>query len=567
MIRQPICLFLGHVDHGKTTIQDFIRRTAIAKSEAGGITQAISSSNIRIDTLKKICGTVLSKNMNITLPGILFIDTPGHAAFSNLRKRGGNLADIAVLVIDANEGVMQQTKECIEILKTYKTPFIVALNKIDLVHGWKKNSDKLLESLEKQHAETRQVIENSLYGVVGKLFEFGLESDRFDRVSDFTKQVAIVPCSGKSGEGIPELLMVLIGLAQKFLEKNLEIDEKSPGRGTILEIREEKGVGTALDAILYDGIISQNDTIAIGNPGGPVITKVRGIFVEGKKPLNKAHAATGIRIIANDVKEVVAGAPFAVANKNLEKIKEQLQQELDEVLLETDAEGVVVKADSLGSLEAMIILLHEKGIKIKNASVGKITKKDLADAKADNEVLNRVLLGFNVEKAESDGVKVITNNVIYKIIEDYNSWIVLQKKKAEESKLESLTRPAKIQVIRGCIFRQSNPCVLGVKVLGGKLSSDVDLIKKDGSNAGHIKSMQIEKETVDKAEKGDEVAISLPGITGGRQVLEEDTLYVDITENEFKELKKFKKLLSKDEIDTLKEFAEIKRKVNPAWGI
>lgn len=568
MIRQPICVFLGHVDHGKTTIQDFIKKTAIAKSEAGGITQAISSSTIKIDLLKKLCGDRLSKNLNITLPGILFIDTPGHAAFSNLRKRGGNLADIAILVIDANEGIMPQTAECIEILKTYKTPFIIALNKVDLIYGWKKHKENLLENLSLQNKDTAQVIETSLYNIVGKLFESGIESDRFDRVSDFTKQVAIVPCSGKTGDGIPELLMVLIGLAQKFLEKSLEIDENSAGKGTILEIRDEKGLGTALDAILYDGVIKQNDTIVIGNPGAAIVTKIRGIFSDSKKPMDKVQAAAGVRILANEVKNVISGVPFIVANNNLENAKNEVQSEVNEVFLETDGNGIVIKADSLGSLEALQILLHEKGIKIKNASVGKITKKDIADAKADSNEINRVILGFNVDKGEAlEGVHVIVNNVIYKIIEDYEAWVELQKKKKEEKNLELLSRPAKIQIIRGCIFRQSNPCVVGVKVLAGKLKNDVDLIKKDGSKAGHLKSMQKKRENVEEALKNEEVAISIPGVTGGRQILEEDILFVDITENEFKELKKFKKLISQDEIEALKELAEIKRKENAVWGI
>lgn len=569
MIRQPICTFLGHVDHGKTTIQDYIRRSAIAKSEAGGITQAISSSTIRMDTLKNICGHLLSKNLNITLPGILFIDTPGHAAFSNLRKRGGNLADIAILVINVNEGIMPQTKECIEILKMYKTPFLIALNKIDLIYGWKRNKDNLLENLSLQQKDPMHVLETSLYNIVGKLYEMGFESDRFDRVSDFTKQIAIVPCSGITGEGIPELLMVLIGLAQKFLEKNLDIDENSPGKGTILEVREEKGMGTALDSILYSGVLTQNDVIVIGNPEGEsIVTKVKGIFSDGKRPLEKVYAASGIQIIASDIKNVVSGVPFIVANSNLEEAKEDMKSEVKEVLLETDEEGIVVKADSLGSLEALIILLHEKNIKIKKASVGKITKKDIADAKADTELFNRVILGFNVEPVKAqEGLNIITNKVIYKIIEDYLAFIELKKKELEAQSLQSMIKPAKMVIIRGCIFRQSNPCVVGVRILGGKLHSDVDLIKKDGSKSGHLKSMQKERETVEEAVKNDEVAISLPGITGGRQVLEDDILYVDITENQFRELKKFKKLLSSEEIEVLKELSEIKRKVNPVWGI
>ena len=140
---------LGHVDSGKTSILDKIRGTGVQGREAGGITQAIGASIIPIETIKKICGKLLdSLNIKLTLPGLLFIDTPGHAAFVNLRKRGGNLADIAILVININEGLMPQTIESINILKQYKTPFIIAVNKIDLVNGWRSQKEKsLLKSI------------------------------------------------------------------------------------------------------------------------------------------------------------------------------------------------------------------------------------------------------------------------------------------------------------------------------------------------------------------------------------------------------------------------------------
>jgi len=265
MIRQPICVFMGHVDHGKTSLLDSLRHTAVAKSEAGAITQMISSSAISLDTIKSICGSLIKDPSKIKLPGILFIDTPGHAAFTNLRKRGGNLADLAVLVIDINEGIMPQTQESIEILKQYKTPFIIALNKIDLLQGWREKNGSLLTQIEEQAEAVKQLLDTKLYELVGKLYETGLNADRFDRVTDFTKQIAIVPCSAIAATGVPELLMMLLGLAQKFLEESLKASD-GPGKATVLEVKEEKGVGKVLDAILYDGIIRQGDTIVIGDP-------------------------------------------------------------------------------------------------------------------------------------------------------------------------------------------------------------------------------------------------------------------------------------------------------------
>ena len=208
-LRSPICSVLGHVDHGKSSILDAIRESSIISKEAGGITQAIGASIVPLEVLKKKCGKLLdAMNLQVTIPGLLFIDTPGHAAFTSLRKRGGNLADIAVLVIDINEGVKAQTLECIDILKQYKTPFIVALNKIDLISGWKSSKSILLKNLQEQGENVRQIIETKLYEIVGKFSELGFEAERFDRIEDHTKQIAIVPTSAKTSEGIPELLMV-----------------------------------------------------------------------------------------------------------------------------------------------------------------------------------------------------------------------------------------------------------------------------------------------------------------------------------------------------------------------
>src|SRR5574341_510471 len=214
-LRSPICTVVGHIDHGKTSLLDKVRGAAVAKAEAGGITQCISSTKVSLDTLKKICGKLLETlKLKITVPGILFIDTPGHAAFNNMRKRGGNLADIAILVINVVEGIKEQTLECIEILKQYKTPFVIALNKIDLINGWKVNKEASFgQSIKDQRESVRLELDNKLYTLVGKLAENGLNAERYDRIEDFTKQVSIIPCSAATGEGIPDLIMILVGLA------------------------------------------------------------------------------------------------------------------------------------------------------------------------------------------------------------------------------------------------------------------------------------------------------------------------------------------------------------------
>ncbi len=572
MIRQPIVVLVGHIDHGKSSILERIKGISITKSEAGGITQSIKSYKVSLKNIESICGNLL-KNfpLKIKIPGLLFLDSPGHAAFNNMRKRGGNLADIAILVIDIIKGIEEQTLECIDILKQYKTPFVIALNKIDLISGWRQNpSTTLLQNLKSQSSYVQEDIDNRTYKIIGKISELGFNAERFDRVDDYTKQVTIIPLSAKTSEGIPELLMVMVGLAQRYLEKSLQIEVKGEGIATILEVSELEGLGTTLDIILHDGSIKVNDQIVIGTLNEPITTKVKAICESEKNkliPLKEVHAAAGIKITAPNLKDVIGGMPLRVVRDNLDRVIKEIKEEIEEVLYETDKEGVVIKADTLGSLEALSILLKEKNIKIKKASIGDITKKDINEALAEKDPLNRVVLGFNIRNVDDKSVKIITNSVIYRIIDDHSSWTGEEKRKLEKIELEKITRPCKIKVLRGFVFRQSNPAVVGVQVLAGILKSNTQLMKKDGSKASHIKEMQKDAVNIQEATQGFELAISIPGVIIGRQLKEDDILYSDIDESKFIKLKKLKKYLKDDEIEVLKEIAEIKRKENPTWGV
>ena len=571
MIRQPIVILVGHIDHGKSSILERIKGISITKGEAGGITQSIKSYTVPLSTINKVCGDLLKAiNLNVKIPGLLFLDSPGHAAFNNMRKRGGNLADIATLVIDINEGIKEQTIECINILKQYKTPFIIALNKIDTLPGWRSNPKiQLVKNISSQSDSVKELIDNKLYDLVGKLSELGFNSERFDRIEDFAKQISIVPTSAKTSEGIPELMMIITGLAQRFLEKELEIEVKGPGKASVLEVVEEKGIGLTLDLILYDGCIKIGDQIVIGSLEKPIITKVRGMFELEKnklKPVKEVHAAAGIKLVASEIDQVIGGMPLLVANENAESAISQVKSEVEEVIIQTDKEGVVVKADTLGSLEALVKLLKDKGLKIKKSHIGDINKKDIADALAEKEPLNRVILGFNI-KPISDGVKIIIHNIIYKIIEDYEKWKEDYSKLLEAKELDKITRPCKIKIMRGCIFRQSNPAVVGIQILGGIINTEARLMRADGSKASRVKNIQSEGKDIKSAEYGKEVAISLPNLVVGRQIKEDDVLFSDLTEEEFMKLKKLKKYFKTHEIEVLKEIANIKRKSDPMWGM
>ncbi len=587
MLRQLIITVMGNVDSGKTQLLDTIRNTSIVESEPGRITQSIGCSLITIDTIKKICGELMKKTkLDINIPGFVIIDTPGHSSFTSLRKRGGNLADIAILVVDINEGVKPQTLECIDILKQYKTPFVIALNKIDLLAGWNSNPNaSLLENTQKQNENAMILIEKKLYEVVGKLSELGFSSERFDRVDDYTKQIAIIPTSAKTSEGLPELFMVIAGLSQKFLEQNLSVNIEGNAKGTILEVKEEKGLGKTLDVIIYDGSLRLNDIIVIGSLNEPIVTKVKTLF-EPKplaeirdrkakfKPVKEVQAATGVKISAPELDNVVAGMPLRSCHQDeIDKIKEEIKKEVEEVIIETDRQGIVIKADSLGSLEALTKILKENNIPIKKASIGSISKKDISDAEInyEKEPLHSAVLGFNVELMPDvkapENVKVLTSNIIYKLMEDFDVWQKDERKRLEGKEMENMCKPCKIQILKGYIFRQNNPAVVGVDILAGTLKAGTPLMKEDGISITEAKSIQHEQETIEKAERGKQIAVSLPNVTVGRQIHEGDVLYSVIPEEQFRKFKEFKKLINRDEIEILKEIAEIMRKQNPLWGI
>ena len=591
-IRKVLLTVVGHVNHGKTSLLDKIRKTAVTAGEAGAITQAIGVSIIPMATIEKICGKLLDAfKGKLTVPGLLAIDTPGHAAFTSLRKRGGSLADIAILVVDINEGFKPQTIESLEILKANKVPFIIAANKIDLIPGWVFDQKKLLlQNLSEMEVRVQGEFEKKMYELVGKVAEYNLQSERFDRVEDYTKQIAIVPISAKTGQGIPELLMVLTGLAQKYLEKKLEIEEKGNCKGTIIEVKEEKGLGKTLDAIIYNGALKVNDQLVIGGIGESIVVKVRALLEPDElmemrekkskfKNVKAVFAATGVKIVAPGLERAIAGMPIRSASspEEMELLKIEVQQEVSEIVMESEeCDGVIVKADTIGGLEALRNLLREKNVTISSASLGDVNKKDLSRLESikANDEFKAVLLGFNVklsaeieELVKAKGLKIITHNVIYQIIDDYWKHVDNLKKEIEMRELAKLVRPCKFAILKGYVFRQNNPAIVGEEIEIGRIKSGDPIMNIEGNRITSVKSMQEGKENANIAEQGKQLAMSMEGVTVGRQIKEGDFLYTDISEEDFKKLKELRKYLTKMEITVLKEIADIKRKSNPVWGV
>ena len=550
--RQPIVAVLGHVDHGKTTLLDRIRGSAVAAKEAGFITQHAGASEIPAEAIRKTSGKLLDKlNIKLDIPGLLMLDTPGHAAFTTIRKRGSSIADLAILVIDINEGFQPQTDEALGFLKEFKTPFVVAATKVDRIQGWHSyENSSFADSLGKQPEHVREAVDNAVYKILGQLSQRGFESDRFDRISDFKKTVAIVPVSGTTGEGLPELLMMLAGLSQTFLKDQLKSTE-GPGAGAILEIKEVRGLGMAADIILHDGEIRKGDWLVIGGRE-PIVTRIKALLkpkplheIRTEKefePVESVTAAAGVKVSAPDLERAIAGSPIRAVRTEAEaeKAKKELSAEVEQVEFASAREGTILRADTLGSLEALIRLAQEHGIEIRKAEVGPPTRKDIMELETVTDPYKRVMLAFNVplaaevqNESKNHGVHIVSGEIIYRVLEGYDSWLIEQKAKEREAKLATITMPGKIKILPGFVFRANDPAIVGVEVLAGSIKSGIRL-HKEGKEIGWIRDIQNEGQTVGKAEKGQRVAVSIEGPTVGRQIKEGDELVTHLYDRDLK---------------------------------
>ena len=590
--RSPIVSVLGHVDHGKTTLLDHIRGSTIASKEAGGITQHIGATEIPMDVISSICGGFLEKmNIQEQLPGLFFIDTPGHEAFTTLRKRGGSLADLAILIMDVTEGFKPQTYEALNILKSSKTPFVVAANKIDKIPGWNSTKGECFsKSVQNQHKNVVFDLDQKIYEIVGTLHEEGFESERFDRVSNFASQITIVPISAYTGEGLPELLTMLLGLAYQYLNEQLQIEEDAPASGTVLEVKEEKGLGLTIDTILYDGVLNKDDRIMMLTKENKVIsTKIRSLLKP--KPLeeiresktmfedtNQIVAAAGVKIVAPHVDDVVSGSPLKVANDDNIRVEDELLSEVDNIRIQTNDIGILVKADTLGSLEALVNILDSKDIPIKSAEIGDISRRDIINASIMYEEDEKygVIIAFNVnilpsaeDELNDQNIMVFQDRVIYQLTEDYLNWVNSAKERQKKAKLASIIRPSKIRIMPKLVFRHSKPAIAGVEIMSGIIEKGVTLINDKGHVVGRVESMEDNGENLPKVSRGSQVAMAIGDAIFEKDFEEGDVLYVDMSERNFFAINnELKDKLLDDEILTMEELQEIKQETEDSnWGV
>lgn len=596
-LRQPVVVVLGHVDSGKTSLLDSIRGTGVQAREAGGITQEIGASFFPIETLEAICGPLLTKSGGaVRIPGLLVIDTPGHEIFSNLRMRGGSAADIAILVVDAMKGLENQTLESIGILKERRVPFLVALNKVDMIRGWRKEAPtagkfvSLTSTLKSQPPEWNDELEERLYTVAGALSRVGFQAEAFYRIADFRKQVAIVPVSARQAVGIPELLAVLIGLAQQFLTTKLSQGSGGVGgrtRGIVLELQEEVGMGQTANVILTDGTLHVGDRIVIVKRDGAAESKVKALFMpkpldEMRDPRDKftaveeVYAAAGVKLVSPDLEGVIPGTAVVAFSDEAEfaTLKADLEKDLGRLRRRSDNVGVVVKAGSIGGLEALLKMLEARGIPVRLADIGDISKAEIVEAQsvAERDPYVGVIIGFDVKvlpeaKESAEGVKIIASEVIYDAVEGYVKWAEEKRADDERNALQRVTMPAKIKALKGNFFRRNDPAVFGVEVLAGRLRPKARLINQKGEEVGMLEQIQENGKSIPEAVKGMQVAVSVKGPTLGRTVKEDEDLYTLPTSADAKLLRgKYSASLRPDDRDALEEIVAIRSAKDALYG-
>ena len=590
-LRQPVVVVLGHVDSGKTSLLDKIRGTAVQSREVGGITQHIGASYFPIETIKEITGKLfdqLSKSEN-PVPGLLVIDTPGHEVFANLRMRGGSAADIAIVVVDVNKGLEAQTIESLDILKNRKVPFVIALNKIDQISGWKKNNSILIaEQLKIQDPTILSYLDEKVYNVVGALSRLGYSSEAFWRVKDFTKELAIVPVSAVKGTGIPELLAVLVGLTQQYLSKRLERHETET-KGIVLEVNDEIGLGPSANVILLDGTLKHGDRIVVAKKDSVTVTKIKALLLP--KPLDemrdprdkfrhvdKVIAAAGLKITSPDLEGVLAGSPLYVVKspEDEERLKSNIESEIKSALVQTESNGVILRCDTIGSIEAITELLKKENVPIKSTDLGNITRKDILSASAvrEKDRYLGVVLGFNVkvfEDAEKEAferkIKIFNEKIIYNLVRSYSEWVTYEKVHEDSIVFNEIPPICKFQFLKGYVFRRNNPAVFGAEILIGKLKQKTSVINEKGKKIGIIHQIQNEGKNLEVATKGTQVALSIKEPTVGRQINEGDVFYTDLNSREARLLiERFSDRLSEEEQEIFNFILSKKREIDPSFG-
>uniref|UniRef100_A0A8C5SU20 Eukaryotic translation initiation factor 5B n=1 Tax=Laticauda laticaudata TaxID=8630 RepID=A0A8C5SU20_LATLA len=538
-LRAPVICVLGHVDTGKTKILDKLRHTHVQDSEAGGITQQIGATNVPLEAINEQAKMVKTFDKEtVKIPGMLIIDTPGHESFSNLRNRGSSLCDIAILVVDIMHGLEPQTIESINLLKSKKCPFIVALNKIDRLYDWKKSPDTdVAVTLKKQKKNTKDEFEERAKAIIVEFAQQGLNAALYYENKDPRTFVSLVPTSAHTGDGMGSLIALLVELTQTMLNKRLAHCEEL--RAQVMEVKALPGMGTTIDVILINGRLKEGDTIIVPGVEGPIVTQIRGLLLPPPmkelrvKNQYEKHkeiiAAQGVKILGKDLEKTLAGLPLLVAYKEDEipVLKDELIHELKQTLnaIKLEEKGVYVQASTLGSLEALLEFLKTSEVPYAGINIGPVHKKDVMKASVmlEHDPQYAVILAFDVrierdaqEMADSLGVRIFSAEIIYHLFDAFTKYRQDYKKQKQEEFKHIAVFPCKMKILPQFIFNSRDPIVMGVVVDAGQVKQGTPICvpSKNFIDIGIITSIEINHKQVDVAKKGQEVCVKIEPIPG-----------------------------------------------------
>lgn len=582
-LRSPICCILGHVDTGKTKLLDKIRQTNVQEGEAGGITQQIGATYFPIEAIKqKTCFLNKDGAFDYKVPGLLIIDTPGHESFTNLRSRGSSLCNIAILVVDIMHGLEPQTLESLGLLRQRKTPFIVALNKVDRLYGWKSYPEMSFEEmLELQPAATRAEFEDRLQKTILAFAEQGLNSQVSFRNNDMRKTVSLVPTSAITGDGVADMIMLLISLTQKMMHESLMYLSKL--ECTVLEVKVIEGLGTTIDVILSNGVLREGDKIAVCGLNGPIVTQIRALLTP--QPLRELRikssyvhhkqvkAALGVKICAPDLEKAIAGSHLMVikSGDDEEAIKEQVMEDLEDMLNSVDksGQGVCVQASTLGSLEALLSFLKDMKIPVSGINIGPVHKKDIVRASVMLESAKEYacILAFDVkidkeaqDMADDLDVKIFKADIIYHLFDQFTAYMTALTEQKRKDMAPQAVFPCVLKIVPGCVFNKRDPIIMGVDVVEGilRIGTPICVVQQPGNvvcSLGRVSSIELNHRQMDQVKRGGpSVAIKIehasyePARLFGRHFTEADLLYSKISRQSIDVLKEnFRNDLAKED--------------------
>ncbi|KAF0685444.1 Aste57867_22658 [Aphanomyces stellatus] len=579
-LRSPICCIMGHVDTGKTKLLDNIRRTNVQNAEAGGITQQIGATFFPGEAIKqKTEQWRKSMPIDVKLPGLLVIDTPGHESFTNLRSRGSSLCDIAILVVDIMHGLEPQTLESIRLLRAKRAPFVVALNKIDRCYSWKTCTDMpFLDAFKLQNEHVQREFEDRAAQIKVQFAEQKLNAELYYRNNDLGRTISLIPTSAISGEGVPDLLGMLVRLTQEKMAKSLAFVDIL--QCTVLEVKVIEGLGTTIDTILVNGSLSEGQTIVVCTLDGPVVTTIRSLLtphpmkeirVKGEYIHHQTiKAAMGVKICAQGLEKAVAGTAVHVVgpDDDVNELKDAVMSDLSNIMdsVQATKRGVMVQASTLGALEALLEFLRngcDPPIPVSCVNIGPVHKKDVmrASVQLEHQKEFATILAFDVkvqhdaaEMANELGVRIFTADIIYHLFDQFTSYMDNIRQLRREQFADVAVFPVVLKIIPTCIFNKKDPIILGVDVEEGILKVGTPLVAINNGtlvSVGRVASIEKDNKNVDTAKKGSNVAVKIDSdsnVTYGRHFDHQQKLYSHLSRASIDALKEnFKDDLAKDD--------------------